>query len=514
MKEQIRKNRKQIAILVLFVIIIFAVFLYCSYRIETSKSLLYQDEITGQYLQDIGAKNICYIIVTCLCVYAFVIMVFLQNQYDRGKIKVETVFLLTVPFFCILVALAIPMSKGHDETIHGLRIGEYAEGKWISNGEKAYLEEGVINALDNKISYKEILENEKTYSTNTEEIEWGYRIASYSPVNYLPQWISVAMARVLTDNSLIHFYIARLANLISCMALLYLAIKTIPFGKNMLFLLSIIPITIEGFSTLSADGMLVSASFLWIAYILKLREEKEKKIEKKQIVYLSILAIIIALSKTLYIVLLPLLFMIPKEKFNSQKAKIGFIITICIICTILDFGWQMIGIQKETQVEEIVEEHNPVSIMISHPVAYMQKCAYTIIENLPRLLDEMFGGKLEWNEEITIPLFPTIFLLYSIIISIKGEKEIIWKKWEVLLIGGVILTSILLICTGMYVAWSPLYETTIQGIQGRYFIPIMPLVFLLLGRKFKEDSKTTRNIAIIEVTMQALVILEIVLFHI
>lgn len=514
MKEQIRKNRKQIAILVLFVIIVFAVFLYCSYRIETSKSLLYRDEITGQYLQDIGAKNICYIIVTCLCAYAFIIMVFLQDQYDRGKIKVETVFLLTVPFFCILVTLAIPMSKGHDETIHGLRICEYAEGKWISNGEKAHLEEGVINALDNKMSYKEILENEKTYSTNTEEIEWGYRIAPYSPVNYFPQVVSVAVARLFTDNSLIHFYIARLANIISCMALLYLAIKIIPFGKNILFILSIIPIAIEGFSTLSADGMLVATSFLWIAYILKLREEREKKIGKKQIIGLSILAIIIALSKTLYIVLLPLLCMLPKEKFNSKKVKIGFILTICILCAILDLGWQLIGIQKEMVAEEIGKEHNAVSIMISHPVIYMQKCAYTIIENLPQLLDGIFGGKIEWNEEITIPLFPTILLLYSIMISIKGEKEIIWKKWEVLLIGGIILASILLIYTGMYVAWSPLYETTIHGVQGRYFIPIMPLIFLLFGRKFKDDSKTTQNIAMIEVTMQVFVILEIVLFHI
>lgn len=512
MKEQIKKNRKQIGILLLFVAIIFAVFLYSSYRIETSKFLLYQDKTTGTYWQDIGAKNICYIMITCLCIYAFIMMLFLQDQYHKGNIKVENVFLVTVPFFCILIAFAMPMSKGHDETIHGLRIYEYAEGKWVSNGEKAYLEEGVINALDNKMSYQEVIKNEKTYSTNTKEIEWGYRIASYSPINYFPQVVSIAVARIFTDNSMIHLYIARVANLIFCMLLLYLAIKIVPFGKNMLFLLSIIPIAIEGFSTLSADGMIISASFLWIAYLLKLREEKEKKMQKKEILFLSILAIIISLSKTIYIVLLPLLLLLPKEKFVNKKAKLFFVLTLCSISILLDMGWYVIGIQKDTLIEEAGNQ--PIATLISNPIAYLQKVIYTIVVNLKSYIMGMFGEGLEWNEEITIPLFPILLLLSSVIIAKTGENEIKWEKWEKLVISMVLLFSILAVFTSLYIAWSRTELIMIEGIQGRYFLPMLPLVYLLFGRKFLEDSKTTQYIAGLGIIMQIIVVLELVLTHI
>lgn len=39
-------------------------------------------------------------------------------------------------------------------------------------------------------------------------------------------------------------------------------------------------------------------------------------------------------------------------------------------------------------------------------------------------------------------------------------------------------------------------------------------VFLLFGRKFLEDEKTTKQIAILGVLMQIIVILELVIFHI
>lgn len=510
MKEKIRKEGKQNIPILLLGLVILLVFLYGCYRIETTNSFLSQDELTGRYLQDREAKNISYMALAILCIYALIMTQFLQEK--EGKIKVENLFLVTVPIFCILLALAMPMSKGHDETIHGLRVYEYAEGKWISNGETAYLEEGVANALDNKQTYQALLQPEKTYSTKTDKIEWGYRIAAYSPINYLPQVVSITIARMVTSNSMVHLYLARLANIATCMFLLYIAIKITPYGKNLLFLLSFIPIAVEGFATISADGMIIAASFLWIAYLLKLREEREKKLRKKEFILLSILAVVIALSKTIYIVLLPLLCFIPNEKFSSKKVKIGFIIMICFISAILDMGWYIIGVQKDTLFVE--SGNDPIGSLISHPIGYLEKCLYTMAVNLPRYIEEAFGGKLEWSEKITVPFFPILLGISSILLSTTGEKEIIWKNWEKILLTIVIISAIFLIFTSMYISWSKTEIITIEGIQGRYFLPIMPLIFLLLGRKFLEDSKTAKNIATLGVIMQIVVILELILFHI
>ena len=293
--------------------------------------------------------------------------------------------------------------------------------------------------------------------------------------------------------------------------MLYFAIKIIPYGKNMMFLLCIIPIAIEGFSTLSADGMLIAASFLFIAYILKLREEKNKKISKKDIAILSTLCIIIALSKTIYIILLPLLFLIPKEKFKNNKVKIIFIAIICIVSAILDIGWYIIGIQKDTFFVEA--GNNPIGYILSNPIRYVKKLVYTIIRNASQYIQEIFGMKLEWDEAVTIPMFPIILLILSILISTLGKIKTNFKGIEKILLVTIIISCVLLVFTSIFISWSETEKIGIIGIQGRYFIPIVPLVFLLIG-KFKEDSKTTKIISILATIMQIYVIMELVLYHI
>lgn len=226
---------------------------------------------------------------------------------------------------------------------------------------------------------------------------------------------------------------------------------------------------------------------------------------------LSILCIIIALSKTIYIILLPLLFLIPKEKFKNNRIKIIFITSICVVSAILDIGWYIIGIQKDTFFVEA--GNDPIGYIISNPIEYIKKLLYTIIKNTPQYIQEMFGLKLEWNEAITIPMFPIILLILSILISTLGKIKTNFKGIEKILLVTIIISCVLLVFTSIFISWSETEKIGIIGIQGRYFIPIVPLVFLLIG-KFKEDSKTTKIISILGSIMQIYVIMELVLYHI
>ena len=42
----------------------------------------------------------------------------------------------------------------------------------------------------------------------------------------------------------------------------------------------------------------------------------------------------------------------------------------------------------------------------------------------------------------------------------------------------------------LYVHWTASGSAYIQGIQGRYFLPILPLVMLLIGHRFKKVQST------------------------
>ena len=501
------KLKKEILPIIFIGIIILLTFLFFSYKIETSKGFLYKDEY-GQINVDTSAKTISYIVLTILCIYTLLIIIYIKD--NKEKLKIEQLFLIVAPVFCILLLLAMPMPKGHDETIHGMRIYEYAEGKFISNGDKAFLEEGVTNALEYRNSYKEIFDTDKTYSTETDVIAWGYRVSTYSPINYLPQVMGIIIGRIFTTNSMVHIYIARLFNIISCIVIMYYAIKIIPYGKNLLFILSCVPITTEGFSTLSADGLVVAASFLWIAYIFRLCNCKEK-IGKKEIIILAINAIVISLSKTIYIVLLGLLFFIPKEQWINKKQRILVISCIIILCSILDLGWYFIGIQKEAA---IISEKTATTYIKEHPIQYLEKILYTLVENSGKYIDELFGGKLEWNEEITINIFPYILLIVSIFVCSRGEERDKISVFQKFVIIAIIILGIILIFSSMFLGWSNVNSQKIDGIQGRYFLPILPLIFLLCGKKFLDTKDVSFVITNIILVMQIFVIIELVIYHI
>lgn len=451
-------------------------------------------------------KVVIYIIMFILTLITILLFTYISR---KRELKVEKTFLIVAISFCMLFCIAVPISKGHDETIHGLRIYEYVNGKIVSDGETASLQQGVINALSDKPEYYNLFEKDKDYSTNTEIVDSKSRIATYSPITYLPEIVGVFIGRLITDNALIQLYIARISNMILCITMIYYAIKIIPFGKNMIFLISLIPIAIEGYVTLSADGITLASSILFISFVLKLSYDTKEKISNKQFFILTLLSIIVAISKTVYLPIVLFALIIPKEKFKHNK----YIQTIGMfaIAAIVDFLWYMLGTKTSIQGQST----EAIQFILMNPTKYIGKICYTLFIRYHIYIEEMFGGYLEWNENVRICVFPIILLITSVLIIKKGEKETFeLKAWQKILCVIIVLSVILAIFTAMFLGWARLEKEYIEGVQGRYLLPILPIILMLFSRNFLDDNRTTKNIALLILVMQIFVITNIVMFHI
>ena len=250
--------------IILGIIILFIFFLFMNYTFLVEQMVISKKEVLFIELAIAVLGIICFLISVHIC--------------NKKEFKPEKAFLYIVPLFCIVFFIAMPAGRGHDEYYHYARAYEISEGKLISdidNGKAmADLPQNTMDIIveREKMIFKYIDNFSLLNKKIDENVRMSYNITSAAPycfVQYLPQALGLAIGRLFTSVPLIIAYFGKLFNIIICVLLMYFAIKNIPFGKNILFAVSMIPITIEGFTTFSADGITISlACFFRLSLII------------------------------------------------------------------------------------------------------------------------------------------------------------------------------------------------------------------------------------------------------
>lgn len=484
-----------------------------------------QGNIAIQKFYESNAKQTLFNVITiAFCIYAFGICLYI---YKKKDMKIEKIFIYTVPVICLFYMFCIPTFKNHDELWHWFKSYEVSIGQFVTgvDGDTlgTQMPENISKAATDNwttIDYEKVKDYlDLDLEPDNKTLLYAETSAVYSPVQYIPQGLGIFIARLFTNKVLLLAYAGRLMNMIVSILCIYFAIKKIPFGKKIILMASYIPIAIEGFTSLSSDAMTISVAFLYIAYILSLVFSKENEIiGKKQCVFLTVLSVIIALCKIVYIPLTLLLLLIPKEKFKNQKKMKNVLIIIGIAC-IINLIWLKVA---SIYLAHFREGDSAVQIrsIFTNPIKYIQNCLYTLNVSEGFWITSMFGQNLGWGEFIDVHSFaPYAFFMLTIWImfideTIKGK----FKKYQKWIIAFVVLAIIGLIFTSLYVQWTTCENDIIMGIQGRYFIPILPLIILLIGGELKvktdyKEENLTKLIGIVGTVLQIFVITQCLICH-
>ena len=491
--------------------------LYVNQELKENEAIIFKD----MYKSSIRQKlfwTVMIVMITCIMVVSFII-------YLKPNMKIENMFLLISIVTYLFFFIAMPTFKNHDEYYHWLRAYEVSQGDLVTplNGkvQGSNMPGGVSEiATENWINIK--------YSTmkDTSKISLNYdkkgilnseTAAVYSFVQYIPQSFGIFIGRLFTDKALILTYFGRFFNMIMTIGIIYLSIKIIPFGKKILLVSAMLPIAIEGFTSLSPDALTISISYLYIAYIMHISfSENIKTINVKQKSILLVMSVIIALCKIVYIPLVGLLLVIPKEKFKNKRKMLN----ICIIAAIsvtanlcwLYFSSRYLGNFREG------DSKIQVLLALQNPIQYIQNMLYTINLNANSYVMSLYGNELGWCELIKInSIVPYILILLHIISVVTDDtiknklkkNQIIWMSMVFLSIVGLILTS-------LYVQWTMIGKESIVGVQGRYFLPILPIALIVIASKIKikslyNEKNIDKVVAITAMCVQVFVVSQIMI---
>lgn len=409
------------------------------------------------------------------------------------KLTLERVFVLITLTIGLVYVFVIPIYRGHDEQAHFFRAYEISKGIFntkIENGvsitkipkafEDITLERG---EYCNQANYKEVIDFLKVETKEGETItEGACYMAVYSPIPYIPQAITIAICDLLTDNVAIMFYMTRLVNLMVAIIILYVAMKIIPFGKKIIFLIAIIPTTMTQVATASPDATTITSCILFVSYILKLLYEK-RDMTKKEIAKVTFLGSIVALCKIVYIPFILLVLLIPKQRYKNKKNYWTSIALMTILPIIINLIWLSIAGSHLELIDANKSAAQTTNILTNIP-EYIRVVLYTIKYSFGTLLTALFGGVLLHGDLVDngmLVVLPIVLLFVFEVLLDDELKEKLKLNTKVLLSISIFMIMCLIV-TSLYVQWSPLKWFYVNGIQGRYFIPLLLPATILLGQ--------------------------------
>jgi len=420
--------------------------------------------------------------------------------------------------------------------------GEYTFDKSKSEEEKVLIpKEGsygkIISSKLEETSYKVFYGKGDSRSNNTYISFSGqnYEKAQslHAPVNTIPSVYflpatGITVARIMGLNSIYLVLFGRMANLILFILFGTLGIYFMPKFKEFIFLVSLLPTTIELAASYSYDAVMISSMIFFVSYVFFLAHEK-KEFDIKDLVIVSLIAGLVLPCKMVYFPMLLMLFSIPLYKFKFRgkvdgkikKENIAFFLASAVV-VLLSWVFAMYLVNRSTVVgystsntsslEWAGEESYTIGYLLHNKLKAVKLFYNTLLLQLEYYHKTMFGAYLGHADDVVgIPYIGFLVLNIGMIFSVFGEakeKQLLIK--ERVLTGISIFFVIFLVLLSMLIAWTPISSEFIEGVSGRYFIPVLlPLLMICRNNKIAIKDETKRNIIFLFILINAISLLKI-----
>lgn len=327
-------------------------------------------------------------------------------------------------------------------------------------------------------------------------------------VYYVPQAVGVTLARLCNANMLKTFYAGRLSNLFFYAMCVYIALKNTPVHKMLFGIISILPIFIQQAASYSYDSFINGLSLISIAFLMRWLYGNET-VSKKDIVIVFIVSLALAPAKIVYGFFSFLYWLVPQEKFGSRKQKL----LICGLISIPALGYILINIwwRLEGFVSSIFESIKvsaetyvsnnfgplkatdggydlnggktyTISYTLTHPIETINIILRTVRFWLSTWFYQSLGRALS-GLTLILPMSYVRIVLPIIIITALRKEEYSMSPLVRTSFIVICLVESLFILLGMLYGWTLTTDYYIDGIQGRYFCPLLPYFFSVFNNK-------------------------------
>lgn len=449
------------------------------------------------------------------------------------RMKPEQVFLFAGAVLAFLYLLLLPPLAVPDEEVHikeAYYYSNYLTGRGQAEEGKLRIDQEDFQALEMfettpSLSEYDDLKNHLFQGGREDGTKEIKRPDTQAPaVTYLPGILGLTLGRLFGLNGLWTIYLGRLCCILCYLLTMYWFIRLMPFGKPAAFIIAILPMTIQQCCSYSYDSVVIEIAFLYIAVLFGLLY-KEGPIRRRQIVLYAGFMVVLSICKGgTYMPLCLLTMLIPAARFGGQRKKwifTGCMAAIAIAAFLsgtLGYVLYVASPTAEQAAESYLEgKAYGAAGLLSEPMTFLCMLTRTLFASGDGFLETMLGMQLGWLNVFVsrLVIYGMLFLLILSMVRIEDGRE----RLQIEVSGiqkasylGVCILSAAMVFISMFMSWTPKGSIAIAGVQGRYFLPLLPVLLMLfysknavlrkdMGRRFMYVAVSLQCVAVYGILM-------------
>lgn len=377
----------------------------------------------------------------------------------------------------IFFALAVPPLQVPDEGNHLFRADQISRGELMGTRRGGEIGGAVSAPLVRLVDSVETNGKVALGVGASSASDWTARAfesfpntVPYGPAAYLPQAAALALARWSGSSALTAFYWARILNGLMALGLATMALQIVQRGRLLFFCLLSMPMPLFLMASLSQDALLIAGSALFLALASRTLS-RSRPATTWTVAGMALLLVLLGCGRPPYIVLGVFFLLKPWRNLEGGASRLrrGGLLALGVT-SILLLAW--IGANHGLQggLRTDISPKGQLCFLVGHLGAIPQIAVHSLKHR--GLILGMFGilGRLDLL--LPLPFYPialvSMLAAYAADVKVKDGLSGC-ERW---LVAGALLLGGLLIHVILYLTWTPVGELAVEGVQGRYLIPL------------------------------------------
>jgi uncharacterized membrane protein len=434
----------------------------------------------------------------------------MKRWFVSGR-RMQILFLFYGTVFSLLLVFRLPPLMGADEPNHLRRANLLAQGSLVGKrmGAGATLssggtEETNLNDFEAIMAPMEFHPEVKVGEVDLAKarmLPWGDRqayqpfenTAIYPPFFYLPAALGVFIGKTTHLSIMNSVTLARLANAMVCVACGFFGLEVARRGREILFTLLLLPMSVGLYSTVTQDGLLLTTAALACAWLVRAAAEG-RPMTRREVWKTGIALALVGMGKPPYLLLSLLLPVV-----GTRPRKWGWFGAMGSLLTALTWHLAM-AVTTQTPMKRAGIKLDPgkqVRFLFEHPLSTLG----IVVSSLRHSGGEYYAqfiGVLGWLDTV---LPKGYYVAAGVALALSGWLGFSLQKSgdrsRALLSCAVLALTAAAVFVALYVAYTPVGAAEVEGVQGRYFLPIaMFLPLLVVGQGQRVGKPWARKLGL------------------